>query len=50
MQPRLTGTPSLPTLVFAGTRRQLQKRLRSESALLFGALAVSIAAAILALS
>jgi hypothetical protein len=50
IQPRLAGTTSLPALVFAGTRKQLQRRLRSESALLFGALAVSVAAAVLALS
>jgi hypothetical protein len=50
MQPRLTGSPSLPTLVFAGTRRELQRRLRSESAILLGALLVSVAAAVLALS
>jgi hypothetical protein len=50
MQPRLAGTPSQPTLVFAGTRRQLARRLRTESAIQFGAHAVSVAAALLALS
>jgi hypothetical protein len=50
MQPRLGGGPSLPALVFAGTRVQLARRLRAESAILFGALAVSLAAAFLALS
>ena len=50
MQPRLTGAPSQPTHVFAGTRAQLGRRLRSESAILLGALCVSVAAAILALS
>jgi hypothetical protein len=50
MQPRLAGTASHPMLVFAGTRRQLRKRLHGESALLLGALLVSIAAAALALS
>jgi hypothetical protein len=49
-QARLAGTASMPTLVFAGTRRQLQRRLRAESAILFGALCVSILAAILALA
>jgi hypothetical protein len=50
MQPRLAGTSSHPTLVFAGTRRDLARRLRSESAILLCALLVSAAAAILALS
>ena len=36
--------------VRAGTRRQLVRRLRTESAILFGALAVSVAAALLPLS
>jgi hypothetical protein len=49
-QPRLQGTPSQPAMVFAGSRGQLARRLRVESALLFGALIVSAAAAILALS
>jgi hypothetical protein len=50
MQARLAGTTAHPAHVFAGTRAQLQRRLRAESAILFGALAVSVAAAILALS
>jgi hypothetical protein len=50
MQARLAGTASHPAHVFAGTRTQLTRRLRAESAILFGALAVSVAAAILALS
>jgi hypothetical protein len=50
MQPRLTGTPTQPSHIFAGTRLQLARRLRAESAILLLALSVSLAAALLALS